>query len=126
MSVWSEGSEFTERPMSDIYVNKWNKKWEFDRDDLILDRTKPLGEGQFGKVYKGVAKNIDYREGDTKVAVKELKSKLVVWWNYIHQISTIRSIIMIIALSDQQKLSSPLRTKVAHLLKNAWLTQNHK
>ncbi|XP_072016708.1 uncharacterized protein [Amphiura filiformis] len=75
MSNISEGSfESYASYESDIYVNKWNKGWEFDRGHLMLDRESPLGEGQFGKVYKGIAFNIAGRMGDTPVAVKVLKN----------------------------------------------------
>ncbi|XP_038053411.1 tyrosine kinase receptor Cad96Ca-like [Patiria miniata] len=49
------------------------KRWEFNRDNLSVEREKPLGEGWFGKVYKALAKGIKGREGVTLVAVKELK-----------------------------------------------------
>ncbi|XP_022094079.1 probable LIM domain-containing serine/threonine-protein kinase DDB_G0286997 isoform X2 [Acanthaster planci] len=58
---------------ADVYVNLWNKSLELDRANLTVDREKPLGEGQFGKVYKGFARGVRGREGVTVVAVKELK-----------------------------------------------------
>lgn len=49
-----------------------NSKWEFDRNQLILDTV--LGEGEFGRVVKGFATDIDGHEGVTTVAVKMLKT----------------------------------------------------
>ncbi len=37
--------------------------------------TKPLGEGQFGKVYKGKATMVKGQECDMDVAVKVLKGQ---------------------------------------------------
>lgn len=47
-------------------------KWEFPRSQLVLDTN--LGEGEFGKVVKGYATNIDGHAGVTTVAVKMLKT----------------------------------------------------
>ncbi|XP_055858361.1 uncharacterized protein LOC129920890 [Episyrphus balteatus] len=47
-------------------------KWEIARDQLILDTT--LGEGEFGKVFKGYATDIPKHPGVTTVAVKMLKN----------------------------------------------------
>lgn len=49
-----------------------DSKWEFPRRHLVLDAV--LGEGEFGKVVKGYATDIDSRPGITTVAVKMLKS----------------------------------------------------
>ena len=48
-------------------------KWEIDREHLQLDNT--LGEGEFGKVVKAKAYNIDGKQTYTEVAVKMLKSE---------------------------------------------------
>ena len=48
-------------------------KWEIDREHLQLDNT--LGEGEFRKVVKAKAYNIDGKQTYTEVAVKMLKSK---------------------------------------------------
>ncbi|XP_071795829.1 uncharacterized protein [Asterias amurensis] len=58
---------------SDVYVNQWNKSWEFKRDYLDVDMTTPLGEGQFGKVYKGKATMFQGCMCDLDVAVKVMK-----------------------------------------------------
>lgn len=58
-------SEFTFKAEGD-------PKWEFSRSQLVLDVT--LGEGEFGKVVKGYATNIQDRPGVTTVAVKMLKN----------------------------------------------------
>lgn len=47
-------------------------KWEFPKSQLVLDIT--LGEGEFGKVVKGYATNIQDKPGVTTVAVKMLKN----------------------------------------------------
>ena len=54
-------------------------KWEFPRKNLILGET--LGEGEFGKVVKAHAFNIDGKQGFTTVAVKMLKCEyyIAVW-----------------------------------------------
>ncbi|GFT83191.1 proto-oncogene tyrosine-protein kinase receptor Ret [Nephila pilipes] len=46
-------------------------KMEFPRDQLVLEEI--IGEGEFGKVMKGKAKNIANTHGTTTVAVKMLK-----------------------------------------------------
>lgn len=43
-------------------------EWEIDRDSVQL--VKELGQGSFGMVYEGTAKNIPGFEGEIKVAVK--------------------------------------------------------
>ena len=48
-------------------------KWEFSRKNLILD--KSLGEGEFGRVVRGQAYDINNTSGYTTVAVKMLKRK---------------------------------------------------
>lgn len=48
-----------------------DSKWEFPVDQLTFD--KVLGEGEFGKVVKGYATNIDNEIGITTIAVKMLK-----------------------------------------------------
>ncbi|XP_033638391.1 serine/threonine-protein kinase STE20-like isoform X4 [Asterias rubens] len=58
---------------SDVYVNQWNKSWEFKRNFLDVDMTTPLGEGQFGKVYKGKATMFQGCICDLDVAVKVMK-----------------------------------------------------
>lgn len=58
-------SEFTFKAEGD-------PKWEFPRSQLVLDII--LGEGEFGKVFKGYATNIQDRPGVTTVAVKMLKN----------------------------------------------------
>ena len=73
------------RKSADVYVNQWNKSWEFKRENLVVDTATPLGEGQFGKVYKGFAKGVKGREGSVAVAVKVLKGEF--WdarWQQIH------------------------------------------
>ena len=50
-----------------------DNKWEVPRERLVLDKT--LGEGEFGRVVKAVAHNIDGKDGYKEVAVKMLKSK---------------------------------------------------
>lgn len=47
-------------------------KWEFDRDKLILDTT--LGEGEFGKVVKAYASDLNGSDTVTTVAVKTVKT----------------------------------------------------
>ncbi|XP_059619211.1 uncharacterized protein LOC132263457 [Phlebotomus argentipes] len=61
-------------PISSQFVFKTDpdSKWEFPRLQLTLDVT--LGEGEFGKVVKGFASDIDNRPGVTTVAVKMLKT----------------------------------------------------
>jgi len=49
-----------------------NSKWEFNRQQLILDIS--LGEGEFGKVVKGYATDISGKSGTTTVAVKMIKN----------------------------------------------------
>lgn len=51
-----------------------DEKWEFERDDLILDQT--LGEGEFGRVVKAKAYQLDSKDSYKDVAVKMLKSKI--------------------------------------------------
>lgn len=53
----------------------FDAKWEFDRTKLILDSV--LGEGEFGKVVKGYATDLDKtgKESCTTVAVKTIKTK---------------------------------------------------
>lgn len=58
-------SEFTFKAEGD-------PKWEFPKSQLVLDVT--LGEGEFGKVIKAYATNIQERPGLTTVAVKMLKN----------------------------------------------------
>lgn len=50
----------------------FDSKWEYDRTQLILDVV--LGEGEFGKVLKGFASDINGNPGVTTVAVKTLKT----------------------------------------------------
>lgn len=61
-------------PINSPFVFKTDpdSKWEFPRVQLTLDIT--LGEGEFGKVVKGFASDIDNRPGVTTVAVKMLKT----------------------------------------------------
>lgn len=47
-------------------------KWEFDRNKLILDTT--LGEGEFGKVMKAYASDLNGNDTVTTVAVKTVKT----------------------------------------------------
>ncbi|XP_013381944.1 proto-oncogene tyrosine-protein kinase receptor Ret-like [Lingula anatina] len=49
-----------------------DSKWEFSRDDLILEKT--LGEGEFGRVLKAQAFSLDGKRGSVTVAVKMLKN----------------------------------------------------
>lgn len=51
----------------------FDAKWEFDRNKLILDST--LGEGEFGKVVKAYASELNGNDTVTTVAVKTVKSK---------------------------------------------------
>lgn len=53
----------------------FDAKWEFDRTKLILDSV--LGEGEFGKVVKGYATDLNKsgKESVTTVAVKTIKTK---------------------------------------------------
>ncbi|XP_046674803.1 uncharacterized protein LOC124363590 [Homalodisca vitripennis] len=46
-------------------------RWEFPRDSLVIEQC--LGEGEFGRVLKARAMNIDGVKGETVVAVKTLK-----------------------------------------------------
>ena len=46
-------------------------KWEFPRNNLILDKT--IGEGEFGKVVRAQALNLNGASSPTTVAVKMLK-----------------------------------------------------
>lgn len=55
-----------------VFKSDINSKWEFPRSHLILDSN--LGEGEFGKVVKGFATDIDNKVGITTVAVKMLKT----------------------------------------------------
>ncbi|GIX74494.1 proto-oncogene tyrosine-protein kinase receptor Ret [Caerostris extrusa] len=59
----------TDYPLQPSIVK--GEKLEFPRDQLTLEET--LGEGEFGKVVKGKAKNIASIPGVTTVAVKMLK-----------------------------------------------------
>ncbi|GAB0089421.1 uncharacterized protein DMENIID0001_039590 [Sergentomyia squamirostris] len=61
-------------PINSPFVFKTDpdSKWEFPRTQLSLDII--LGEGEFGKVVKGFAADIDNRPGITTVAVKMLKT----------------------------------------------------
>lgn len=61
-------------PLNNQFVFKSDpdSKWEFSRSQLVLDTI--LGEGEFGKVLKGYATDIDGRPGETTVAVKMLKT----------------------------------------------------
>ncbi|XP_044267158.1 proto-oncogene tyrosine-protein kinase receptor Ret [Tribolium madens] len=54
-------------------INKYapDPKWEFPRNQLIIEQT--LGEGEFGKVLRAKALNIAGTPGETTVAVKTLK-----------------------------------------------------
>lgn len=51
----------------------FDAKWEFDRNKLILDTT--LGEGEFGKVMKAYASDLNGNDSVTTVAVKTVKTK---------------------------------------------------
>ncbi|CAG2225130.1 RET [Mytilus edulis] len=53
-------------------VSPEDAKWEFEREHLQLDTT--LGEGEFGKVVKAKAYNLDGKQNYTEVAVKMLKN----------------------------------------------------
>lgn len=53
-------------------VSPEDAKWEIDREHLQLDST--LGEGEFGKVVKAKAFNLDGKQSYTEVAVKMLKN----------------------------------------------------
>ncbi|XP_055685611.1 proto-oncogene tyrosine-protein kinase receptor Ret [Lutzomyia longipalpis] len=55
-----------------VFKTDPDSKWEFPRIQLTLDVI--LGEGEFGKVVKGFATDIDSRPGVTTVAVKMLKT----------------------------------------------------
>lgn len=61
-------------PLNNQFVFKSDpdSKWEFPRAKLVLDTI--LGEGEFGKVLKGYATDIDGHTGETTVAVKMLKN----------------------------------------------------
>lgn len=50
----------------------FDAKWEFERNKLILDTT--LGEGEFGKVVKAYATDLNENDTITTVAVKTVKS----------------------------------------------------
>lgn len=50
----------------------FDAKWEFDRNKLIVDTT--LGEGEFGKVMKAYASDLNESDAITTVAVKTVKS----------------------------------------------------
>ncbi|OCT69203.1 hypothetical protein XELAEV_18040513mg [Xenopus laevis] len=50
---------------SDMYVAD---EWEFPRENITI--MKELGQGSFGMVYEGVAKDIDKNEPTTRVALK--------------------------------------------------------
>lgn len=50
----------------------FDAKWEFDRNKLILDTT--LGEGEFGKVMKAYASDLNGSDSITTVAVKTVKT----------------------------------------------------
>lgn len=53
------------------YLLPPDDRWEFPRSNLTLGRS--LGEGEFGKVVQGEAKNILQENVSTTVAVKMLK-----------------------------------------------------
>ncbi|XP_076317921.1 proto-oncogene tyrosine-protein kinase receptor Ret-like isoform X2 [Tachypleus tridentatus] len=56
---------------SNTYKTMCDVKWEFPRENLILEET--LGEGEFGKVMKARAWNITQQQEYVTVAVKMLK-----------------------------------------------------
>lgn len=73
----TETETLTDVPLVSIHTeftfkNEGDPKWEFPRCQLILDIS--LGEGEFGKVVKGYATDIQNRPGVTTVAVKMLKN----------------------------------------------------
>lgn len=57
-----------------IFLFQLDPKWEFPRNRLQFQTI--LGEGEFGKVVKAQASNINGIKGLTTVAVKMLKGKI--------------------------------------------------
>lgn len=57
-------------PKKSIYGQASPQDWEFDRGRVI--QGDKLGEGMFGLVYSGTAKNLVPGESETKVAIKTL------------------------------------------------------
>ena len=47
------------------------RSWEVAREDVIEE--KIIGEGAFGQVAKGTAKNLSFRSGTGNIAIKMLK-----------------------------------------------------
>ena len=66
----TEGNRYFNR---DHWLNDWPKYDDFQFDRSRLEIGKELGEGQFGKVYLAVAKNLLKDEEETRVAVKTVK-----------------------------------------------------
>ena len=66
----SEGNRYV---AGNHWLYDWPKYDDFQFDRTRLDIVKEIGEGQFGKVYLAVAKNIVKDEKETRVAVKTVK-----------------------------------------------------
>ena len=51
------------------------RSWEVARSDVKVE--KIIGKGAFGQVAKGTGKNLPFRSGETSVAIKMVKGKLI-------------------------------------------------
>ena len=73
LNAVNEPAEYAEIPGEDGDV----QNWEFGRENLKL--VKPLGCGEFGQVYKGLAHGLNQSRDCVEVAVKLLKGITSSW-----------------------------------------------
>ncbi|XP_025076692.1 putative molluscan insulin-related peptide(s) receptor [Pomacea canaliculata] len=75
-------------PSGDMYIPD---EWEIDRDSVQL--VKELGQGSFGMVYEGTAKNIPGFEGEIKVAVKtvNVNAGFQERWSFLREATTMKA-----------------------------------
>jgi len=66
--------------LSPFVFSQLEPKWEFPRQKLVLGET--LGEGEFGRVVRAKAYNIDGAKGYKLVAVKMLKGEIYTQHSY--------------------------------------------
>ena len=79
ISLTREGSASPVSPAQNVKyapLDVRTRSWEVGRNDVKVE--KIIGQGSFGKVAKGTAKNLPLRSGETSVAIKMVKGKFLI------------------------------------------------